>query len=413
MFEQISAMLSKNVRRTLSNRSAVALLMLVGLGSGVSPLSAQQESDSAGAAAGGAVVFETSLGSFEVALYPQDAPKTVENFLSYVDQGFYDGTLFHRVIPGFVIQGGGLDRALNRKPTLPPVVNESGNGRKNLAGTLSMARTADPDSATSQFFINLTDNNGLDPRGQRPGYTVFGIVADGHEVIDAIAQVPTETMGQMRDVPVEDVVIISARRAGESPEDGAGISFTAGEDYVVLDEPVAVRDAGKIEVIEAFSYGCPYCFQLDPYVQVWRQQLQDDVDFYTFHAAWNDSMRLYARAYLSAEKLGVLEEIHVPLFNALQAEQQTLRSPGEMAEFFEAFGVSRDAFIAAFRSDEVQTGLREAEQRVQDYQLSGVPQFIVNGKYRVDPVRADGRQEMLQVVDFLIEKERTARHHAD
>lgn len=406
MFERISAMFVQDACRLKSSSVAVAILAVTALGFGFSPAGAQEEGDSAEAAPQEAVVFETSLGSFEVSLYPQNAPKTVANFLSYVDQGFYDGTLFHRVIPGFVIQGGGLDRALNRKPTLPPVANESSNGLENLPGTLSMARTSDPDSATSQFFINLDHNDGLNARGKRPGYTVFGAISAGHEVIDQIAQVPTHTMGQMKDIPVDDVVIISAHRVGEPPADVAAKSFTAGEDYVVLDEPAAVRDADKIEVVEAFSYGCPFCYELEPYVQVWRQQLADDVDFHSFHATWNDAMRLYAQTFLAAEHLGVIEQIHVPLFNALQAEQQQMRSPGDMARFFESYGVERDAFIAAFRSEEVQAGLQSAEQRVKDYKLSGVPQFIVNGKYRVDPARAAGRQEMLEVVDFLIEKER-------
>jgi len=377
---------------------------------GGSLAAADDRADAAGAAEPSAprVVFETSAGSFTVSLRPDKAPRTVANFLEYVDAGFYDGTIFHRVIPGFVVQGGGFDRALNQKPTLPPVVNESDNGLENVAATVAMARKNDPDSATSQFFINLQHNDGLDGRGDRPGYTVFGTVSEGMDAVRAIAATPTRTLGRFRDVPEEDVVIRSARRVGGAGEREPR-SYTAGEDYIVLDPPAATRDPRRIEVVEAFSYGCPYCYQLEPYVQVWRQGLADDVDFRSFHAVWNDSMRLYAQAHLTARQLGVLDRIHAPLFNALQAEQQPLRSPGELANFFETFGVERADFIAAFRSPEVQEGLREAEKRVADYNLSGVPQFIVNGKYRVDPLHAGGRQEMLDVVDYLIERERSSR----
>ncbi len=377
-----------------------------------SSVAAAAQDQGAGADTGDAssaqVRFETTMGEFVVTLFPGDAPLTVANFLSYVDQGHYDGTLFHRVIPGFMIQGGGFDRALNLKPTFPPIANESGNGLQNVIGTIAMARTSDPDSATSQFFINLASNENLDARGSRPGYAVFGRISDGMEVVNKIARVPTGTLGQFRNIPEDDVVILSARRVGAAVGAAAGQSFTAGEDFVLLDKPVATRDPERIEVVGAFSYGCPYCYQLEPYVQVWRQRQPDDVDFQQFHAAWNDSMRLYAQVFLTARHLDVLDRIHVPLFNALQSEQRSLRSPGEMAGFFETFGVERGEFVAAFRSPEVRDALVDAERQVSGYELSGVPQFVVNGKYRVDPVRAQGRQRMLDVVDFLVRREREA-----
>jgi cyclophilin family peptidyl-prolyl cis-trans isomerase len=159
------------------------------------------------------VVFETSKGAFTIELFTDDAPKTVENFLQYVDDGFFDGTVFHRVIPGFVIQGGGFTPEMTQKDTRAPIANEADNGRKNLRGALSMARTSDINSATSQFFVNLTDNAFLDHGTRDFGYAVFGRVADGMEVIDAIAAVPTDTRGGHQDVPVEPVVVRSARRA--------------------------------------------------------------------------------------------------------------------------------------------------------------------------------------------------------
>jgi len=158
------------------------------------------------------VVFKTSLGDLTIALFNRTAPVTVKNFLAYVDSGFYNGTIFHRVIPGFVIQGGGYSKNLVRRPTFPPIKNESDNGLKNERGTLSMARTQDPNSATSQFFINLVDNSGLDFKGEGTGYAVFGKVIAGMDVVDKIAKVQTETRGGFQDIPKDPVFIISAKR---------------------------------------------------------------------------------------------------------------------------------------------------------------------------------------------------------
>jgi peptidyl-prolyl cis-trans isomerase A (cyclophilin A) len=159
------------------------------------------------------VIFETSAGRFEIELDQAHAPRTVDNFLAYVDAGFFDGTLFHRVIPDFVIQGGGYDAEMRRKPTEAPIPNEADNGLKNLRGTLSMARTSDPHSATSQFFVNLKDNAFLDPGANGPGYAVFGRVTDGMDVVDRIAAVATGPVMGMSDVPLEPVAVERARRA--------------------------------------------------------------------------------------------------------------------------------------------------------------------------------------------------------
>lgn len=159
------------------------------------------------------VVFSTTKGDITIELFPDEAPVTVENFLTYVDQGFYDGTVFHRVIPGFVIQGGGFTPEMSRKETHAPITNEAENGLKNERGSLSMARTQDINSATSQFFINLQDNDILDHGVRDFGYAVFARVVDGMEAVDAIAAVRTGVQSGMRDVPVEPVVITSARRA--------------------------------------------------------------------------------------------------------------------------------------------------------------------------------------------------------
>ncbi len=162
------------------------------------------------------VVLDTSKGKIVIELFADKAPQTVQNFLAYVDAKFYDGTIFHRVIPSFMIQGGGFTADMNQKPTNDPIKNEADNGLENQRGTIAMARTSDPDSATGQFFINGVDNDFLNFKSKTPqgwGYAVFGKVVDGIEVIDAISAVKTGTSGMYSDVPVEPVVIKSARRA--------------------------------------------------------------------------------------------------------------------------------------------------------------------------------------------------------
>ena len=162
------------------------------------------------------VVLETNHGNIILELYPDKAPQSVENFLAYVDEGYYAGTIFHRVIDGFMIQGGGFTDDMMKKSTKNGVPNEADNGLKNSRGTVAMARTNDPHSATSQFFVNTVDNAPLDHTDKTPrgwGYTVFGHVVDGMDVVDAITKVPTSTVGPFRDVPGETVVILSAKRA--------------------------------------------------------------------------------------------------------------------------------------------------------------------------------------------------------
>ena len=158
------------------------------------------------------VKLETSMGEIVIELNEQAAPVTVKNFLEYVTEGFYDGTIFHRVIPGFMIQGGGFTNKLARKETRDPIINEAKGGLSNERGSLAMARTNDPDSATSQFFINHTDNEVLNyVDSDRAGYAVFAKVTEGMDVVDAIASVKTSTQKGMDDVPDEPVIIISAK----------------------------------------------------------------------------------------------------------------------------------------------------------------------------------------------------------
>ena len=159
----------------------------------------------------------TNQGDIELALDPVNAPITVTNFLNYVDKGFYDGLIFHRVIPNFMIQGGGFDVNLQRKQTDAPIVNESANGFSNRRATIAMARTNDPDSATSQFFINVANNGNLDGHPLRPGYAVFGEVSAGHDVVFAISKLPTRPRGGHQSVPTTPVIIERAERILPAP----------------------------------------------------------------------------------------------------------------------------------------------------------------------------------------------------
>jgi peptidyl-prolyl cis-trans isomerase B (cyclophilin B) len=159
------------------------------------------------------VKLETSKGDITLELFPDKAPATVANFVQYVQDGFYHGTIFHRVINGFMIQGGGFDAQMNQKPTRAPIKNEADNGLSNAAYTIAMARTMDPHSATAQFFINVADNAALNHTEKTPrgwGYTVFGKVVKGQEVVDKIKATPTGTKGMHQNVPVEPVTISKA-----------------------------------------------------------------------------------------------------------------------------------------------------------------------------------------------------------
>ena len=158
------------------------------------------------------VIIETSLGNIQVELFNSKSPETVKNFLRYVDEKYYDGTIFHRVIPNFMVQGGGFDQEMNQKATHTPVKNEALNRVSNERGTLAMARTNDPHSATSQFFINTNNNTFLDHGHHGFGYCVFGRVTNGMEVVDKISSAETTENGYHKDVPVENIIIYTIKR---------------------------------------------------------------------------------------------------------------------------------------------------------------------------------------------------------
>ena len=194
----------------VSLRSVVTGLLMCGLTIGAAPAAGKDNP---------MVVLSTSMGDIKVELYADKAPGTVQNFLEYVKAGYYDGTIFHRVIPGFMIQGGGLnpDMADKREGQRPPIKNESSNGLKNDTGTLAMARTSVPDSATSQFFINVKDNSFLNRESapDKVGYAVFGKVVEGMDVVKKIEQAKTASKGPHQNVPVDAVVIKSAKVVSE------------------------------------------------------------------------------------------------------------------------------------------------------------------------------------------------------
>lgn len=195
------------------HRYFLSLLLMFAMGSAC--VSAADAPRASGASAAPTVTLKTNKGDIVLELYPDKAPKTVANFLKYVEDGHYNGTIFHRVIDGFMIQGGGFDKDLQEKETRPPIENEARNGLKNTRYSIAMARTANPNSATAQFYINVNDNAGLDyPAPDNHGYCVFGKVIGGMEAVDKIKLVQTEAKGPaFRNLPVEPVIIESATTA--------------------------------------------------------------------------------------------------------------------------------------------------------------------------------------------------------
>jgi cyclophilin family peptidyl-prolyl cis-trans isomerase len=217
--DNVRQLVKMEVRAMKLSRSVVILAAVAFAFSLAGPLAAQEKAQEAAKEKAGnpMVLMKTNMGNITIELFEKEAPITVKNFLNYADKKFYDGTTFHRIVPNFVIQGGGFDKDMMKKATLPAIKNEATNGLKNLKGTLSMARTSDINSATSQFFINLKDNAALDQRDVTSagyGYAVFGKVVQGMDVVEKIAAMKTGEKAGMRDVPLKPVIIESVNRSG-------------------------------------------------------------------------------------------------------------------------------------------------------------------------------------------------------
>lgn len=196
----------------------------------------------------------------------------------------------------------------------------------------------------------------------------------------------------------------SAASAQAAPE-----QYEEGTHYVELTIPIKSRDPGKIEVTEYFSYGCPHCYEFDPMVQAWSRNLAPDIDFNRTPAMWNKDYEVYARTYYTAEAMGLTEKIHTALFSAIHADRRRLNDPQAMAMFFSEFDIDPIDFAKVYQSFGVRASVQQAEARGRAYRSSGVPSFIVNGKYRVETKNAGSLAEMLKIVSFLLQKERSAK----
>lgn len=186
--------------------------------------------------------------------------------------------------------------------------------------------------------------------------------------------------------------------------------YVAGTHYTVLPAPVNTKDANKIEVLEAFWYGCSHCFRFEPLIANWEATVAADVDFVRFPAMWNELMKIHAQVYYAAEALDALDTLHEPVFNAINVEGNRMQTEAQIGDLFAKHGVAQADFEKAFNSFAVRTKVNQAEKRMQDYQIRSTPNMIVNGKYLVTTGEAVLTQDdMLQVVDFLVEKERLAK----
>ncbi|MEX0619014.1 MAG: thiol:disulfide interchange protein DsbA/DsbL [Pseudohongiellaceae bacterium] len=185
--------------------------------------------------------------------------------------------------------------------------------------------------------------------------------------------------------------------------------YVAGTHYVELNTPVRTSDPSKVEVLEAFWYGCSHCFRFEPLLNNWASNLPEDVEFVHFPAMWNTLMKVHAQAYFTAEALDAVDTLHEPIFNAINVQGNRLQNERQIGALFATHGISEEDFSSAFNSFSVRTKVNQAEQRMQDYQIRSTPNMVVNGKYLISTGESvPTQQDMLNVVDFLIEKERAA-----
>lgn len=186
--------------------------------------------------------------------------------------------------------------------------------------------------------------------------------------------------------------------------------YIAGKDYAVIDKPVRTRSSDTVEVVEVFWYGCSHCYRFKPLVTQWKNALPDDVDFWQSPAIWNDSMQLHAQAFYTAQALGVLDSLHEALFKALIVERKPLNKPQAIEALFVDYGVAPEDFRKTFNAFGIESQVKQAQARTHAYQISGTPELMINGKYRVSGRLASSQQKMLDIASFLIDKERAAKH---
>jgi len=366
-------------------------------------------------------VIETSLGDVHIKLYKDKSPQTVAHFLRYVEEGFYTNILIHRIIPGKIVQTGGYIKDLALKKATRTVINESNNGLRNSRGTIAMARNRDADSASSQFFFNLQDNVGLDATPEKAGYAVFAKVTKGLEIIESMARQPVVEKDGHKNVPNQDLFVLSIHplkeaavkhesktKENEKQEKPSASSntFIEGQHYQVLKEPVPQSNSKTIEVTGAFSYGCGHCFGIEPYVEKWKNDLSDDVKFKRFPAVWNQAMALYAKAFYIAHELNLSDKAHVLLSTAIVVDQVKLSTPEELADFFSEMGADRQQVLERFLSSDINDLVEQTKLKTKQFNLGSVPEFIVNGKYRVSPMMAGSQEKVFDVLNFLIEQEK-------
>lgn len=185
-------------------------------------------------------------------------------------------------------------------------------------------------------------------------------------------------------------------------------SFQAGTHYAVIETPVRTRNAEKIEVVELFWYGCGHCYTFEPIINQWKKSIPEDVDFYRSPAMWGGPMELHARAFYAAKALKVLDKVHTPLFLTLNVERKKLNTPEAIADLFVDYGVEREKTLKTLGSFGILSQVRQADARMRSYKVSGTPEVVVNGKFRVSAKMAGGQAEMIKVLNFLIEQERAA-----
>lgn len=183
-------------------------------------------------------------------------------------------------------------------------------------------------------------------------------------------------------------------------------NYVAGQHYEVLEQPVRTRDKSKVEVVEVFWYGCGHCYQFEPLVSAWKKTIAADVDFWQSPAVWNANMKTHAKMFFTAKALGVMDKLHMPLFTAMNVEGKRLANPKEIAALFADYGVDAAKFDKTFNSFSVTSQVNQADARARSYKITGTPEIVVNGKYRVSARQAGTQAKMLEVVEFLVEKER-------